>query len=254
MTDFPTGASSIVVEDAVTGEYNIYYPTVDDLPLVCDDIYNNCYVWPSAGITVPVNALTGEPTVYVSVDPTAFGFTQVIIPFVSIDNAGFESLNEGQAILNLYPVPDLTPVIDLPGNTFTANQTRNVVLYAVEVNDIATVPGTAIFGLTLPSGFRIENYNGSLTQMTPAGGFLTDVQNEEFEVVLQTPTQMFFRAKAGISISAFGFKAIGVQITRTTALNQSVSNMTLGIFPDATGIEYDSYNLNNIFTQILNAQ
>jgi hypothetical protein len=66
-------------------------------------------------------------------------------------------------------------------------------------------------------------------------------------------TQIIFRAKSGVALTAFDLKAIGVRVTRKTALNGSVSNMTLGIFPDPT-LGYDSDNLNNNFSRILNAQ
>jgi hypothetical protein len=244
ITGFPTGASSIVINGVA------YYPTAGDVPVTCT--FTSCLVWPSIGVPVLTDG-NGAPTVPVTVDPTDPGFTQIIIPFVAIDNAGFESANQGEAILNLVPSPDLTPTIDLPSNTFNPDQVKNAVLIVEEVNNIGTAPGVTTFGLSAPVGYEILAYDGNLLEMAPSGGNTAPVNNTEFEVILSNSAQIVFRAKAGVSIGARSFKAVGIQLKRTSALNGSVSNITINITTDPT-LTYDSNDFNNIFSRILNAQ
>jgi hypothetical protein len=138
VTAFPTGASSIVIEDEATGELNIYYPTAGAVPVTCDPQFDNCLVWPSQGITVSVDPGSGEPLVFISVDPTAVGATQVSIPFVAIDNAGSESANIGEALLILNAVPDLTPRILLLPSTSNGNQQLEITITVAELNVVPT--------------------------------------------------------------------------------------------------------------------
>jgi hypothetical protein len=162
ITAFPSGASSIVVEDPNNGDFNIYYPTVDDLPMDC--FYSNCLVWPVGGITIPVNAATGEPTVYISVDPIDFGPTQVIIPFVAIDNAGAESANTGQAVLNLTAVCDLTPRILLLPAVTNGTQEMEITISVFELNNVATDGSTITLAVSKNSLLGSFSYNPGQTE------------------------------------------------------------------------------------------
>jgi hypothetical protein len=237
ITAFPTGATSIVINEVT----------------YTSDGSGVSTIWPSGGLTVPTDG-NGNPTQIISVDPTNNGFTQIIIPFVSIDNGGFESGNIGQAVLNLTPYPDLTPTIDLPSNTFIQDQVKNVVLVIEEVNNFPTAPGITVFSLSAPLGYAIQPYNSSLLNMTPSGGSVNlSVNNTEFEVILSSPTLMVFKAKAGVMIGARSFKSIGIELKRTTALGGATSNITVNITTDPTR-SYDSNDFNNIFSRILNAQ
>ncbi|MEO6498615.1 MAG: Ig-like domain-containing protein, partial [Chitinophagaceae bacterium] len=78
ITAFPTGATSIVVNGTTY--------TVADLAAL-------------QALVIPTDA-NGNPTVTITVDPTADGITQVSIPFVVVDNAGVQSANSGTAVLN----------------------------------------------------------------------------------------------------------------------------------------------------------
>jgi hypothetical protein len=89
--------------------------------------------------------------------------------------------------------------------------------------------------------------------MAPSGGNTAPVNNTEFEVIFSNSAQVVFRAKAGVSIGARSFKAVGIQLKRTSALNGSLSNITINITTDPT-LTYDSNDFNNIFSRILNAQ
>jgi hypothetical protein len=107
--------------------------------------------------------------VYFSVDPSVFGVTQVIIPFKAIDNAGFESSNTGQAVLNLTGAPDLTPRITLfPAQT---NGTRQIEVFiqVLEVN-VHPTDGSEI-KVAIPKNSILGNlvFNPSKTQNAIGG-------------------------------------------------------------------------------------
>ncbi|MFC3975514.1 gliding motility-associated C-terminal domain-containing protein, partial [Belliella kenyensis] len=82
ITSYPTGVASIVINGVS------YSSGVDS------DIAS------LIAMEIPTDEF-GNPTVSISVDPTEDGATTVVIPFVAIDNLGYESLNTGEAILNL---------------------------------------------------------------------------------------------------------------------------------------------------------
>jgi hypothetical protein len=167
---------------------------------------------------------------------------------------GFQPLDgacSGGVIITVKP--DLTPTIDLPSNTFNPDQVKNAVLIVEEINNVGTAPGVTTFGLSAPVGYEILAYDGNLLEMAPSGGNTAPVNNTEFEVIFSNSAQVVFKAKAGVSIGARSFKAVGIQLKRTSALNGSLSNITINITTDPT-LTYDSNDFNNIFSRILNAQ
>jgi hypothetical protein len=204
-------------------------------------------------LIIPTNA-DGNPTIAITVDPAVDGATVITIPFVSIDNGGFESLNTGNAVLNLEGVPDLTPAIVVPSNTFAADEVKNVVLSVVELLNKATVPGTATFVLEVPNGYEMEAYDNTLTSIVPSGGSSRIVNNSQISEISRSGNTITFRVNAGVSIDAQSFKEIGVRIRRTSATPSSVSRLSFGIVFDPSQTDYDSNIFNNSFTRILTAQ
>ena len=81
ITAFPSNATSFTVGTTT------YYPNAGSIPGVCPTA--TCAAFPGAGVTVPTNA-SGNPTTAILVDPVN-GTVAVGIPYVAIDNAGFES-------------------------------------------------------------------------------------------------------------------------------------------------------------------
>jgi hypothetical protein len=209
--------------------------------------------WPGTGVEI-LTDLAGNPTVPITLDPTAPGATTITIEFVAIDNGGAESVLPGNAVLNLAGVPDLTPTILLPSNTFAADEVKNVILSIVEINNNPTVAGTATFIAVIPNGYVLETYDNTLTSFVPTGGSSTAVNNTEISEVSRAGNTITFRTNAGVSVNGQSLKRIGVRIRRTTANAGSVSRLTLGVLFDASGINYDSNIINNTFTQIFNAQ
>lgn len=77
ITQFPTGATSIVVNGTT---------------------YTTANVAALTALVIPTDA-NGNPTVTITVDPTATTSTTVTIPFKAIDAAGKESANTGSAVI-----------------------------------------------------------------------------------------------------------------------------------------------------------
>lgn len=70
ITGLPTGATSITINGTLYGAGGTAFP--------------------AGGVTVPTNA-AGNPTQVIAVDPSADGVTNVVIPYVTVDAAGFSS-------------------------------------------------------------------------------------------------------------------------------------------------------------------
>ena len=68
--------------------------------MVINGISYTSGTFPGGGIIIPTDAV-GNPTLSISVDPIAGGATTITIPFYAKDNAGFESLLQGSAVLIL---------------------------------------------------------------------------------------------------------------------------------------------------------
>jgi hypothetical protein len=168
------------------------------------------------------------------------------------------SCNKKDSIIIISPncriIPDLTPVIELPDNTFASGQTKNAVLYLEEILGGSTLPGTAVFRVRIPGGYAFNAFNPNLTSITPSGGNPQSVSNTDWSVLSQSPTQITLKAKAGVSIEAFGVVFLGVTLTRTTSVTQAVANMSIGIIADPTNSEYDSIVPNNTFSRIIISQ
>lgn len=150
--------------------------------------------------------------------------------------------------------PDLTSAIVIPSITFAPEEVKNVVLSVVELQNIATAPGSATFVLEVPNGFEMEAYDNSLTSIIPAGGSSRPVNNTQISEISRFGNTIVFRMNAGVSINALSFKSIGVRIKRTTATPSAISRLSFGISFDATGSDYDSFVGNNTFSQLLNSQ
>lgn len=137
--------------------------------------------FPSAGVTVPTDA-SGNPTQTITVDPTSDGETTVTIPFRAVDNAGKESENIGNAVINFTTVlitgtvfNDTDALTDASvdgvgtdaGGLFAnlVNPVTNQVIASVAVNNDGTYSFTAADGVT-PN----TNYNIILTAASQTAG------------------------------------------------------------------------------------
>jgi uncharacterized protein YbdZ (MbtH family) len=85
ITAFPTNANSITINGTVYTNGGTCPPAT------------TCTPWPGAGVTVPYTNGTG-PSQAISVDPIE-GNVDVIIPFVSVDNAGKEDATAGSVTI-----------------------------------------------------------------------------------------------------------------------------------------------------------
>jgi Secretion system C-terminal sorting domain len=85
ITAFPSNANSITINGTVYTNGGICPPAT------------SCIAWPGTGVTVPYTNGTGTSQV-ISVDPIE-GNVDVIIPFVSVDNAGKEDATAGSVTI-----------------------------------------------------------------------------------------------------------------------------------------------------------
>ncbi len=137
--------------------------------------------FPAEGVIVPTDA-SGNPTQAISVDPTSNGETTVIIPFKAIDNAGKESENTGNAVINFTTILITGTVFnDADGLTDSnvdgtgtnagglyanlVDPVTNEVIASVEVNSDGTYNFTAADGV-LPN----TNYDIILTTTPQTAG------------------------------------------------------------------------------------
>ncbi|MEO6832984.1 MAG: hypothetical protein ABI378_10795, partial [Chitinophagaceae bacterium] len=103
LTAFPTNTTSITVGTTT------YYPNTAALPTTCPTA--SCLVFPTAGVTTTTNT-SGQPTTSIKLDPID-GTVTANIPFVSIDNANFESAAPGAAMMPFFePLPPIAQNID----------------------------------------------------------------------------------------------------------------------------------------------
>ncbi len=148
--------------------------------------------FPAGGVTIPTNS-SGEPTVIIAIDPID-GTVTSSIPYVTIDNAGFESSNIGYVhipfILNTtYAVNDEnstwvnTPVsgdvttndFDLEGHTQSFGSFLNQNGSGNPVASGVTVSGKDANGNTVNNaGTLTFNPNGTYTY-TPANNFTGNI-------------------------------------------------------------------------------
>ena len=158
ITSFPSNANSLTVGTTT------YYATT--LPGTCPTA--TCALFPAAGVTVPTNA-TGNPTTAISVDPVN-GAVTVVIPYVTVDAAGIESLAATAS------VPFVT--VGISGSVF--NDTNGL--------SDSTVNGTGTNAGGLFANLLDSNGNVVQSVAVPAGGTysFTGLNSGSYSVQIST--------------------------------------------------------------------
>jgi Secretion system C-terminal sorting domain len=110
ITSFPTGGATSITIGTTT-----YYAAAGDIPGTCPTA--TCAVFPGAGVTVGYTNGTG-PTQTITIDPLD-GVRDVVIPFVSIDNAGKEDPTAGSVTMSF------TTTLAVKFLSFVANKVNN---------------------------------------------------------------------------------------------------------------------------------
>lgn len=244
-TDAEDGTNiNLIPKDSI--RYTVFPTNVDSI-MINGIVYTSAR-WPVAGVTVPVNT-------QVSVYPLP-GVITVTVPFKVIDQAGQLSLATANVVIpfKVVPYPDLTPVIELPSNIFDAGEIKDVVVYVEEILNFATSNGTVAFSFTVPPGFQLQAYDGTLATVAPTGGTLENVGNAQWSVVgAQNGHNVNLQAKAGVKIAGHGVSFVGFRVKRTTALTNFVSNLLVNIYADPSGT-YDTNTANNLYSRVISAR
>ncbi|MCF0054851.1 hypothetical protein [Dyadobacter sp. CY356] len=151
--------------------------------------------------------------------------------------------------------PDLTPIIILPNNNFSANGiTKNFTAGLYELLSVATGANVQ-FSVTVPTGYSIA-FNATQTSITPTGSAIpVTVKNADWTVVATAlgGRRLTFQAKPGITIAQAASAVLGYTVTRVSAQPSSTAVITVNVINDATNFNYDSVDGNNIYTRIINA-
>lgn len=151
--------------------------------------------------------------------------------------------------------PDLTPIIILPNNNFSANGiTKNFTAGLYELLSVST--GANIqFSVTVPTGYSIA-FNPAQTSITPTGSAVpVTVKNSDWTLTATALAgrRLTFQAKPGITIAQAANSVLGYTVTRVSAQPSSTAVITVNIINDAGNFIYDSVDGNNIYTRIINA-
>jgi hypothetical protein len=151
--------------------------------------------------------------------------------------------------------PDLTPIIALPSNNFSANGiTRNFTVGLYELLSVATGENVIQFQVTVPTGYSLT-FVPTQTSIVPSGGAPVAVKNSDWDNIASAlgGRRLTFRAKPGVSIAALANSILGFSVTRVSAQSGSSSVITTNIINDASKYIYDSVDGNNIYSRVINA-
>lgn len=148
------------------------------------------------------------------------------------------------------PAPDLTPVIQLPVNAMNAGDSRDFVVRLNEIHNITT-NGLIAFNISVPVGYTLS-FNGATTNINVLTAGTFTVSNNQWNTFNVTSRSIDLQAKPGFVITNKGNTYLGFKVTRVSALSNSVSNITVNIYPD-TNRQYDSNNANNLYHRVITA-
>jgi|GEM_PF-2232456 len=149
--------------------------------------------------------------------------------------------------------PDLTPVIQLGDNSFTAGAMKEFVVEIDEINLANTTTGSATIRVTIPPGYQFTAYNNTQTQSNVPGSGIIPVNNNQWQVLgTPTATSITLIMVPGAGISGGAISNIGFKITRANQAGNSSGNITVNIFAGPSG-GYDTNVLNNLYTRIITA-
>ncbi|RQO29632.1 hypothetical protein DBR32_15635, partial [Taibaiella sp. KBW10] len=148
------------------------------------------------------------------------------------------------------PAPDLTPVILLPVNAMNAGDSRDFVVRLNEVNNVVTSSQIA-FNISVPVGYTLSFDTAVISTNVLLSGPIT-VSNTQWNVFNPTTRSIDLQSKPGFKITGTGNTYLGFKITRTSALPNSVANISVNIYPD-TAKRYDSKNANNLYHRVITA-
>lgn len=148
------------------------------------------------------------------------------------------------------PAPDLTPVIQLPVNAMNTGDSRDFVVRLNEIHNITT-NGLVAFNISVPVGYTLS-FNGAITNINVLTAGTFTVSNNQWNTFNVTSRSIDLQAKPGFVINNKGNTYLGFKVTRVSALSNSVSNITVNIYPD-TNRQYDSNNANNLYNRVITA-
>jgi len=133
--------------------------------------------FPVNGVDVPTDG-SGNPTVPISVDPTAVGATSVTIPFKAIDNAGKISNNTGSAVITFNAVNISGTIFD-DANGLTDNTVNGTPVSGTDIDPISA--GSQTLYASLVQGGSVI----ATVPVTAAGTYtFANVATGNYDVVL----------------------------------------------------------------------
>lgn len=181
--------------------------------------------------------------------PTAGFSGSLIFNYEILDNGMPTASANGSVHINVMQYPDLTPVIMLSDNTYSDNQVKDVLVYIEEVKGVATAPGQIALAINAPIGFSWLPFDENQTLVTLVGGGSYAVDNNSFDVIQSTSSQILLLAKSSFALPSNGVVLIGVQLQHTSASNGEATT-TVNIFPDIRK-RYDDNTANNVYYRVL---
>lgn len=150
---------------------------------------------------------------------------------------------------------DLTPTITLLSNNFAANGAAKNFLVNIFENLGVPTGENIQFAVTVPTGYSIA-WNPTLATMTPAGSpTAATLSNSQWTLIGTSLAgrRLTFQSKPGVTMGALAKLIVGYTITRVSAQPSSSPVITVNIVNDATHNIYDSVDVNNIYTRVINA-
>lgn len=145
--------------------------------------------------------------------------------------------------------PDLSSILNLPSSSFSAGETKGLLMQVQEVNG-ATATGNIVVTITVPVGYSVS-FDNTLTSFSVSGGSTTSVQNTQWHISSRVTGQSLSIAiNGGQSVEANSTMNLGFSITRSSANSGSVSNVTVNVANDSSG-SYDVNRFNNVYARII---
>ena len=200
--------------------------------------------------TVNINAATGA---YIFTPVPTFSGT-INIAYEVTDNNANAAKDKATLVIVAVPLPDLTPVIRLPFNNFSVDQSKNCMVELAELQNVKTASGVITFSITAPVGYAIS-FDGSLQSLVVQGvSSQQELSNKSWSIIATqlNGRRLVFQAKSDFFLNGLGLTRIGFSLKRTTATSGSSPVVTVNVSDNASGV-YDSNSANNIFTRVLNS-
>ncbi|GEM_PF-3010268 len=178
--------------------------------------------------------------------------TKITVRYSACDNNTLSKCNTASLSILINPkIADLTIISKISNaNISGAAAATNLVLTVAEVFGGKTNAEAKPVYLRLLKNDQVFTYSYDPAQVTMNSPGATSIENSKWELISETSAYILFRLRAGNDISAYGYSALGIKLTKKAVTTTGTTTITSLVVNHSGGDINHTNNYNNVLVNV----